>query len=960
MHINDDENESHSSYDEDNSYTSLLSARITEAPKSDAKSPHHSYPPEVSRRSPCHEDEAGIELNYNDFKRLEKKQTLLRMRAYTFVYILSRFFRFGTLSGVSVWHYRSLTETSNMPNEIRYPRWDTYTRRSVKHLAVTLLLATTAIFVIMLVVISGAVLLYGGIPPSYSNVRLSERSLPQHRWGHDILDRPGGFAKAGAVNTGGFIEGTSELEGARYLRFPDHLWGHGLNNVLQEALLYGLLAHYSNRSYVFEDFVWSHLPLPYTLYDFTLRPTRMPMSAFLGGWLVGQDSFQGRDLPRLQLQEVGRAKTGREDTEEHREDGPLIARVRDLSKWARAQFVFRVEPQRPRIQKQKPQYRTTTPYPLLNQHGSSPDPHFHLGAVNPRTASTSTSPRDKTMTVSLRASRSSISAEYFEHICPPSRRVEIVYDWPSDHVPENAGPPDPVADGIDILDWWLERLEHEDVRREPCVVIKEQKRRVWDSNFFGSIRPLSLLPLLRESPILTSFAWSDLVTTAIDKTVVTFFPSRQRSALLRSPQTVLSGISQMKPSTPLGSVGGPIVEVDRCPDCPPLISWDVGTASGDIIAHSDLKSADCLSGTDSNCQYSSGASDVVNTTDNISFQENIDWKVIPGMLAVHLRRGDYKRHCLRLAHWRAGYMAWNRLVETPSVLPDTVHDSSDSHEMSFESGLLEYLKQHNDSRIPDYTDTANGTSQSLTLLRDVVDIDMADQKRRTPLEAYYLAHCLPTISQIVKRLREVREEYERAITSVISTMTRTTTDIVSPASGQQTTVANTRTGSDSPMTTVAPSSKHTNPHEFRLKEVYVLTNGWPSFVEELRVALLEDGWEKVVGSPDVERGELTQQEARTTLTSDEKEECCIKSSASGDLPTTSADAMIALARAGNSCRCTGEHGLNKEEKGVSAAIDMGLAERAEIFVGNGFSSLSANIVMLRLARGLGVHTNRML
>ncbi|KAI0309572.1 hypothetical protein OF83DRAFT_1179473 [Amylostereum chailletii] len=36
---------------------------------------------------------------------------------------------------------------------------------------------------------------------------------------------------------------------------------------------------------------------------------------------------------------------------------------------------------------------------------------------------------------------------------------------------------------------------------------------------------------------------------------------------------------------------------------------------------------------------------------------------------------------------------------------------------------------------------------------------------------------------------------------------------------------------------------------------------------------------------------------------------------------------------------------------VAAAVDMAIAERAEVFVGNGFSSLSANVAMLRLARG---------
>ena len=49
----------------------------------------------------------------------------------------------------------------------------------------------------------------------------------------------------------------------------------------------GYLAHRSNRVYVFEDYTWSHLPFPYTLYDFALRSTRIPLNAFVVGPLPG-------------------------------------------------------------------------------------------------------------------------------------------------------------------------------------------------------------------------------------------------------------------------------------------------------------------------------------------------------------------------------------------------------------------------------------------------------------------------------------------------------------------------------------------------------------------------------------------------------------------------------------------------------------------------------------------------
>jgi len=136
-------------------------------------------------------------------------------------------------------------------------------------------------------------------------------------------------------------------------------------------------------------------------------------------------------------------------------------------------------------------------------------------------------------------------------------------------------------------------------------------------------------------------------------------------------------------------------------------------------------------------------------------------------------------------------------------------------------------------------------------------------------EAYYLAHCLPSISQILQRLHTIREEYESS-----------------------------RVRSNPDETTVSP--RH------RLNKLFILTNSWPQFVKKLKEQVLEDGWDVVIATSDLEEG------------------------------------------------------LTKREKGIGVAIDMALAERAEVFVGNGFSSLSANIVMLRTANGFQAYTNRLL
>lgn len=118
--------------------------------------------------------------------------------------------------------------------------------------------------------------LISGVPPSYEDIRAYERLLPQHN-----LTR----AKA---------------EGHKYLKFRGHLWGHGLNNILQETILMSYLSHLTNRSFVYQDYIWSQLPFPYTVYDFALRPSRIPFNAFISGPTAGGPiSFSDPDVHRI-------------------------------------------------------------------------------------------------------------------------------------------------------------------------------------------------------------------------------------------------------------------------------------------------------------------------------------------------------------------------------------------------------------------------------------------------------------------------------------------------------------------------------------------------------------------------------------------------------------------------------------------------------------------------------------
>src|ERR1700691_3869613 len=77
---------------------------------------------------------------------------------------------------------------------------------------------------------------------------------------------------------------------------------------------------------------------------------------------------------------------------------------------------------------------------------------------------------------------------------------------------------------------------------------------------------------------------------------------------------------------------------------------------------------------------------------------------LTGLVAIHLRRGDYKRHCPRLATWSSSFMGLNQFPSLPDKFYPTLHPLPQEH------------------------------------------------------EEYYLQHCLPTVPQIVEKLRTLRDE----------------------------------------------------------------------------------------------------------------------------------------------------------------------------------------------------------
>ncbi|KEP46874.1 GDP-fucose protein O-fucosyltransferase [Rhizoctonia solani 123E] len=90
----------------------------------------------------------------------------------------------------------------------------------------------------------------------------------------------------------------------------------------------------------------------------------------------------------------------------------------------------------------------------------------------------------------------------------------------------------------------------------------------------------------------------------------------------------------------------------------------------------------------------------------------------------------------------------------------------------------------------------------------------------------------------------------------------------------------------------------------RISHIFVATNAEKRYLSELRVVLVADGWapDKIIMSKDLK--------------------------------------------------------LNWQATSVAMAVDMSILSRAEVFVGNGFSSMSSNVAMRRLTTGMGLDSIR--
>ncbi|KAF9219951.1 hypothetical protein BS17DRAFT_788339 [Gyrodon lividus] len=110
------------------------------------------------------------------------------------------------------------------------------------------------------------------LPPLYENVRAEEQRLSHYK--------------------------EYQHQSIKYFFAANHAHSSGWGNIMQDLIMMGLLAHATNRSFVFDDYVWNPDGSLYTDYNGKLIPSRIPLSALLSGPMVGGSMPPGDDTPR--------------------------------------------------------------------------------------------------------------------------------------------------------------------------------------------------------------------------------------------------------------------------------------------------------------------------------------------------------------------------------------------------------------------------------------------------------------------------------------------------------------------------------------------------------------------------------------------------------------------------------------------------------------------------------------
>ncbi|KAH9896922.1 hypothetical protein C8Q73DRAFT_642760 [Cubamyces lactineus] len=114
------------------------------------------------------------------------------------------------------------------------------------------------------------------LPPLYSRFHEAELGLPQH---NALLSAPEG-------------------KDGKYLWIANHASKCGWGNAMQELFLNAYLAYRTDRAFVFDNYTWSRGESDYSLYNLKPIPSRIPLTAFMRGPIVGGEFPPGDAAPR--------------------------------------------------------------------------------------------------------------------------------------------------------------------------------------------------------------------------------------------------------------------------------------------------------------------------------------------------------------------------------------------------------------------------------------------------------------------------------------------------------------------------------------------------------------------------------------------------------------------------------------------------------------------------------------
>ncbi|KAM6496678.1 hypothetical protein JOM56_007151 [Amanita muscaria] len=225
----------------------------------------------------------------------------------------------------------------------------------------------------------------------------------------------------------------------------------------------------------------------------------------------------------------------------------------------------------------------------------------------------------------------SVSLDYFNQVCPQRDR----YVFSDSDVGQILNTYNPIAS--QLLSRLSEKVNSIDAR---CIEIPQQTHQIFNFMLFGSKRILETWDLVRKSPIYTKFGWSPLVHAAYGE-------NRQ--------------LFEVETTSMFSSLFSPVVN---------LFSSLFSSSSSPASAPSPLPPPP--------------SSPPPNTT--LTALEP-PFKPLPGLLVLHIRRGDYKEHCLHFVTYKSEYNGYNSFDDLPDhfVPPQSDEDQEES--------IDEYLKR---------------------------------------------------------------------------------------------------------------------------------------------------------------------------------------------------------------------------------------------------------------------------